>query len=194
MNPWFGKITFLIGIGAMMIIRAPHGARSGKTRVSESHKGRLEVALLTLMWIATLILPLISIATSLLSFSDYALYQPAFFLGIVCLAGGLRLFYRSHADLSVNWSISLELRENHRLIKTGVYRRIRHPMYAAILLQAIAQVLLLSNWLAGPACLIAFMIMLPLRIRPEESMMLEKFGDDYRAYTERTKRLIPAVW
>ena len=178
----------------MMIIRAPHGTRSGKTNVSESRRGRLEVGLLALMWIATLILPLISIATSLLSFADYALHQAEFFLGIVCLVVGLRLFYRSHADLSVNWSISLELRENHRLIKTGVYRRIRHPMYAAILLQAIAQVLLLSNWFAGPACLIAFLIMLPLRIRPEESMMLEKFGDDYRAYTEQTKRLIPAVW
>lgn len=191
MSPWFGKTTFLIGIVAMMIIRAPHGRRSRKIRIAESRKSRLEVALLALMWIAMLILPLIFIATPLLSFADYALYPAAFFLGIICLAVGLWLFYRSHADLGVNWSISLELREDHRLVTFGVYRRIRHPMYAAILLQAVAQALLLPNWLAGPACLIAFSVMFPLRIRPEEKMMLEKFGEEYGAYTERTKRLIP---
>ena len=194
MSPWLGKTAFLIGVVAMMIIRAPHGIRSRKIRVAESRKGRFEVALLALMWIATLILPLTSIATPLLSFADYALYPAAFVLGIICLALGLWFFYRSHADLGVNWSISLELREDHRLITFGVYRRIRHPMYAAIFLQAIAQALLLPNWLAGPAYMFAFSVTFPLRVRSEETMMLKKFGDEYRAYTTRTKRLIPNVW
>jgi len=193
-SPWLGKTAFLIGVVAMMIIRAPHGTRSRKIRIAESRKGRLEVALLGLMWIATLILPLTSIATPLVSFADYPLCPAAFVLGIICLAPGLWLFYRSHADLGVNWSISLELRDNHRLITLGVYRRIRHPMYAAIFLQAAAQGLLLPNWLAGPAYMFAFSVMFPLRVRSEETMMLKKFGDEYRAYTARTERLIPNVW
>lgn len=194
MSPWLGKTAFLIGVVAMMIIRAPHGIRSRKIKIAESRKGRFEVALLGLMWIATLILPVTSIATPLLSFADYALYPAAFVLGIICLALGLWLFYRSHADLGVNWSISLELRKDHRLITSGIYRRIRHPMYAAIFLQAIAQALLLPNWLAGPAYMFAFSVTFPLRVRSEETMMLEKFGDEYRAYTARTERLIPNVW
>jgi len=193
-SPWFGKAAFVIGIIAMMIIRGPHGRRSGKVSIVESRKGPLEITLLALMWIATLILPLISIATPLLSFAEYPLYPAAFFVGIACLAVGLWLFYRSHADLGINWSISLELRENHRLVTCGVYRRIRHPMYTAIFVQAIAQALLLPNWLAGPACLIAFLVMFSLRLRPEESMMMEKFGGDYVSYIGRTKRLIPSVW
>ena len=60
MSPWFGKTAFMIGIVAMMIIRGPHGRRSGKIRIVESRKGGLEITLLALMWIATLILPLIS--------------------------------------------------------------------------------------------------------------------------------------
>jgi protein-S-isoprenylcysteine O-methyltransferase Ste14 len=193
-SPWFGKTVFIIGIITMMIIRGPHGKRSGKVRIVESRKSRLEITLLALMWVATLILPLISIATPLLSFAEYPLYPAALFFGIICLAVGLWLFYRSHADLGINWSISLELRENHRLVTCGVYRLIRHPMYTAIFLQAIAQALLLPNWLAGPACLIAFLVMFPLRIRPEESMMVEKFGGDYVSYIGQTKRLIPSVW
>jgi protein-S-isoprenylcysteine O-methyltransferase Ste14 len=50
----------------------------------------------------------------------------------MCLVIGLWLFYRSHADLGTNWSITLEIREQHRLITQGVYRRIRHPMYSAL--------------------------------------------------------------
>src|SRR5215469_8800217 len=102
----------MIGIITMMIIRAPHGTRSGKVRIVESRRGRLEITLLALMWIATLILPLVSIATPLLSFAEYPLYPAAFSFGIICFAVGLWLFYRSHADLGIDWSITLELREN----------------------------------------------------------------------------------
>jgi protein-S-isoprenylcysteine O-methyltransferase Ste14 len=113
---------------------------------------------------------------------------------MVCLVPGLWLFYRAHADLGTNWSVSLELREKHKLVTQGVYRRIRHPMYTAILLQATAQALLLPNWVAGPACLLAFLLMLALRLGPEERMMLDAFAGDYATYIGRTKRLIPNVW
>ena len=194
MNPWFGKTVFLAGLICVAIIRAPHGRRSGNVKVVESRKGRLEIALLALVWVAMVILPLISIASPLLSFADYPLTALRFCLGIVCLAPGLWLFYRSHADLGTNWSVSLELREEHKLVTHGVYRHIRHPMYTAIFLQAIAQAFLLPNWVAGPSCLLAFLLMLALRLGPEERMMLEAFGDDYAAYIGRTKRLIPNVW
>jgi protein-S-isoprenylcysteine O-methyltransferase Ste14 len=64
-------------------------------------------------------------------------------------------------------------------------------MYAAIFLQALAQALLLSNWLAGPSFLLAFLLMFVLRIGGEEQMMLEKFGEAYADYANRTDRLIP---
>jgi protein-S-isoprenylcysteine O-methyltransferase Ste14 len=42
--------------------------------------------------------------------------------------------------------------------------------------------------------LIAFVVLLALRVRAEERMMVEQFGDEYAAYTARTKRLVPGVW
>ena len=194
MNPWFGKAAFIVSLMSMMLIRAPHGKRSGQVKIEESRKGRLEVALLALMWITTLVLPVISIASPLLSFADYGLHVLPFLLGIVCAAMGLWLFYRSHADLGINWSISLEIRTEHQLVTRGVYERTRHPMYMSIFLLALAQAFLLSNWIAGPLCLLAFLLMFPLRLGPEEQMMLERFGDEYGAYVKRTKRLIPNVW
>jgi protein-S-isoprenylcysteine O-methyltransferase Ste14 len=194
MNPWFGKAMFLVGIASTIIIRAPHGGRSRKVAVVESRKSPLDIALLALMWIAGMILPLVAIFTPLLSFADYPLHPIAFAIGTVVLCLGMWLFYRSHADLGENWSVSLEIRENHQLVTSGVYRLMRHPMYTAIFLTALAQALLLSNWLAGPSCLLAFLVMLAVRLGREETMMLNKFGEAYGEYMKRTKRLIPHLW
>jgi protein-S-isoprenylcysteine O-methyltransferase Ste14 len=194
MNPWFGKAMFLVGIASTIIIRAPHGGRSRKVAVVESRKSALDIALLALMWIAGMILPLVAIFTPLLSFADYPLHPIAFAIGTVVLCLGMWLFYRSHADLGENWSVSLEIRENHQLVTSGVYRLMRHPMYTAIFLTALAQALLLSNWLAGPSCLLAFLVMLAVRLGREETMMLNKLGEAYGEYMKRTKRLIPHLW
>jgi protein-S-isoprenylcysteine O-methyltransferase Ste14 len=107
---------------------------------------------------------------------------------------GLWLFYRSHKDLSTNWSISLDIREDHRLITSGVYRSIRHPMYAAIFLLAIGQALFVPNWIGGPFNLCAFILMFSLRVGREERMMRKRFGSEYDKYTKVSKRLIPGIW
>ena len=112
-------------------------------------------------------------------------------LGIVTLCGALLLFYRSHADLGKNWSISLEIRNEHRLVSTGIYRFIRHPMYSSFFLMAVAQLMLLPNWFAGASGLVGVGLLYALRIRQEERMMIERFGAEYRDYMTRTARLIP---
>jgi protein-S-isoprenylcysteine O-methyltransferase Ste14 len=73
----------------------------------------------------------------------------------------------------------------------GVYRYVRHPMYTSFFLLALAQLLLIPNWLAGGAGLIAVLVLYLFRVRREESMMAEQFGDAYRAYCEKTARIIP---
>ena len=67
-------------------------------------------------------------------------------------------------------------------------------MYLALVLYSIGQALVIPNWVAGPSNLIAFAILFGLRVGAEEKMMVEKFGDEYAAYTARTKRLVPGVW
>jgi protein-S-isoprenylcysteine O-methyltransferase Ste14 len=96
-------------------------------------------------------------------------------------------------DLGRNWSISLEVREQHALVKAGVYRLIRHPMYSSFFLLALAQMLLLSNWLAGASGLLGVGILYAFRVRQEERMMFEYFGNDYLDYMTKTKRLIPWI-
>lgn len=193
MNPWFAKAVVLAAGIAMIVIRAPHGNRCRQVKVERSFKGALEVMLLTLAWVGFFV-PIIWVVSPAFSFADYPLQPGPFIAGTACIIVGLWLLYRSHADLGTNWSITLEVRENHQLVTEGVYRSVRHPMYTAFFLYSIGQALVLPNWVAGPAYSLAFGVLFALRIGAEERMMIETFGDEYRAYIARTKRLVPGIW
>ena len=193
MNPWIAKVIVLAGTLTMIAIRAPHGRRSRSVKVAKSHKTSLETGLLVLVWVGFFV-PLIWLASPVLSFAEYPLTLGPLITGVMCFVVGLWLFYRSHADLGTNWSITLEVREQHRLITQGIYRRIRHPMYFALAVYSLGHALVIPNWVAGPSNLVAFTILFALRVHAEEQMMTDVFGDEYTAYAARTKRLVPGVW
>jgi protein-S-isoprenylcysteine O-methyltransferase Ste14 len=64
-------------------------------------------------------------------------------------------------------------------------------MYSAMTLQGIGQVLVLSNWIVGPAWLVTFGILYLIRVGHEERMMLDRFGSEYETYMQTTGRLLP---
>jgi len=193
LDPWFAKAIVIIASIVMVVIRAPHGQRSRGVPVVKSRKGTLEVVLLTIAWLA-FFLPLLWIVTPLFDFADYPLYLIPLAAGVVCLVVGLWLFHRAHADLGTNWSITLEVREDHRLVTDGVYRHLRHPMYLALLLYALGQAFVLPNGIAGPSYLVSFGLLFALRVGPEEALMRERFGSEYDAYMARTRRVLPGIW
>jgi protein-S-isoprenylcysteine O-methyltransferase Ste14 len=192
-NPWIAKAVILAGTLVMIAIRAPHGRRSRSVKVARSLKSPREMLLLALAWIG-FFAPLIWVASPVFSFAEYPLRAGPLVAGALCLAIALWLFYRSHADLGTNWSVTLELRQEHRLITQGVYRAIRHPMYSALILYAVGQALVIPNWVAGFANLIVMALLVPMRLGAEEKMMVDQFGDEYAAYSARTKRFVPGVW
>jgi protein-S-isoprenylcysteine O-methyltransferase Ste14 len=140
------------------------------------------------------VVPLIYALTDEPRFANYPLRPLQVWLGVVTVALYLALFYRTHKDLGRFWSVTLEIREKHTLITQGVYRWLRHPMYAAFWLCGLAQALLLPNWIAGMAGLVGFGILFFFRIENEERMMIETFGDEYRQYMARTNRVIPGIY
>ena len=193
MNPWIAKVMVLAATVVMMAIRGPHGHRSRNVKIAKSYKTPRETSLLVVAWVGFFV-PLIWIATPAFWFAEYPLRRGPLLAGAICFMIGLWLFYRSHADLGTNWSITLEVREGHRLITEGVYRGVRHPMYSALALYSVGQALVIPNWVAGLSNLTAFAILFALRIGAEERMMAQQFGAEYVAYAARTKRLIPRVW
>jgi len=154
----------------------------------------VEKILLVAVALGSLLLPVLYLFTPWLAFADYPLPAFAPWCGVVVMAGALVLFYRSHADLGQNWSATLELRKGHELVEHGVYRSMRHPMYASILLWDFAQGLMLRNWLAGWCALATFALLYVVRAPREERMMCDGFGQDYRDYMRRSGRLFPRIF
>jgi protein-S-isoprenylcysteine O-methyltransferase Ste14 len=157
-------------------------------RVSSQEKNLL-ILLLTGMFIV----PLIYSASNWLDFANYSLPTWAGWLVVVFIILALIVFWRAHADLKTNWSPSLEIREKHELITHGIYGYIRHPMYASQWLWVIAQPLLLQNWLAGWLDLFVFILFYFLRVRAEEKLMIDTFGEQYRDYMKKVGGVFPKL-
>ena len=187
------NLVFLIGMIVYVSIRGVFGGRTKRNEKVVSRADTRDRALVAVVFLGSIILPAPYLFTAWLGFADYHL--PAFipWCGAVVMVIALWLFWRAHVDLGLNWSITLEMRKDHELIVHGLYRRIRHPMYAAIFLFAVAQALLLQNWLAGWAGFVTFAILYLVRTPREEKMMCEFFGESYRDYMQRTGRLWPRL-
>lgn len=186
-------IVFLVGLGTACAIRFCYVRRSRRRGAVQCVAVPFEWPFMVLVASGMFFLPLTYVFGPWLEFADYGLPAWTGPVGTALFAAALWLLWRSHADLRHNWSAELRVAEGHALVTHGAYRRIRHPMYAAHLLWALAQPLLLHNWLAGPLFLTAFIPICLRRIPREERMMLEHFGDEYRDYMARTGRIIPPL-
>jgi len=187
------KIIFLIGFVVSSLIRAHYTRRNRRNRVADDRVTGQEKLLLFFTSTGMVLVPLLYVLTPCLDFVDYQLPVWAGWLGVVVLVVALWLFWRSHADLGHNWFLSVQIREEHTLVTKGVFRRMRHPMYASQWLWGIAQTLLLQNLIAGLSGLVGFLPLYLLRVPREEQMMLEHFGEAYRLYMKRTGRVLPRV-
>ena len=187
------EIVFLIGFVVGSVVRKVYTAKSRGMKASKKSSNVLDMILVATAGIG-LIVPLLYLLSPWLDFANYALPEPSGCVGTVVFAGAIVLLWRSHADLGRNWSPTLRITGQHSLVTHGVYRRMRHPMYTAHLLWAIAQGLMLANWLAGWAFLVLSIPLYVVRIPREERMMLERFGAEYREYMSRTGRLIPRIY
>ena len=187
------NIVFLIGFVVYVGIRHVFAKRTKAVEKLIRRVDGVENTLILIVVAGSLLIPVLYLFTPVLGFADYRLPRFAPWFGAPIMLVSLWLFWRSHADLGLNWSVTLELRKDHELIKHGVYRLIRHPMYASIWLWDIAQVLLLQNWLAGWAAIVSFAFLYFVRMPREERMMCEFFGQQYEEYMRQTGRLIPRM-
>ena len=101
------------------------------------------------------------------------------------------MFIWAHTFLGKNFSYTLKIFIDQNLITTGPYRFIRHPMYTAFILFHTSIFLMTGNWFIGLIWMGVITIILLLRIKKEEELLVEVFGNDYINYRKRTGILLP---
>ena len=193
MNLHLPQAVFLTCLISYLLIRIVYQKRATVSTTTATRSNTLDRVLVRLVVIGQIVLPLLYLFSPWLNFASYESFDFACGFGLLTWLAGLWVFWRSHADLGTNWSVSLGVRAGHQLVTHGIYRYTRHPMYSAFLLFGFAQIFLLPNWLAGGAALISVGLMCLVRIPQEEAMMCEFFGQEYRDYMQLTGSVFPRI-
>jgi protein-S-isoprenylcysteine O-methyltransferase Ste14 len=98
--------------------------------------------------------------------------------------------YWVFSNLGTNVSPTVATRKQHQLVTSGPYRWVRHPLYTMGMISYLSFALLAANWYVAILAVVTFIILL-IRLPKEEAGLLERFGDEYRQYMDRTGRFLP---
>jgi protein-S-isoprenylcysteine O-methyltransferase Ste14 len=132
------------------------------------------------------------LAPSWLAWAALPLPPALRWFGVGIGIGSVFLLFGVHRTLGRNFAAPGVIQSRQTLITTGPYHWVRHPMYVTFFTISVTVALVTTNWIIIIMCLL-FGVLLPSVIQIEEQTLLEKFGDEYREYMQRTRRFLPRL-
>lgn len=184
-------IVYMSGVLLVVAIRRHHSSRNNPHRSGILFQNPLDGILTVLAGCAVFVLPLLCPVMDWCTAFDYSLPLWLNGLGIAGFGTAIWLLWRAHSALGNNWSTGIRPAADSSLVRIGVYLRLRHPMYAAHLLWAVCQPLLLQNWIAGWSFLLFSLPLYVYRIPREERMLHERYGTAWSHYLRHSGCLWP---
>ncbi|GHB88976.1 methyltransferase family protein [Persicitalea jodogahamensis] len=146
-----------------------------------------------LMW-ATLVSQMVTVAEWAYFSPDHSFrWSNAAMGGLALMALGLVVRVAAITELGKYFANIVYIRHDHQLIQTGTYRYVRHGSYTGAYLIALGIGVSLSAWVGVGVSVVVLGWAYYYRIKQEEKVLTDRFGDDYRAYQLRTWMLIPFV-
>ncbi|MCK5301931.1 MAG: isoprenylcysteine carboxylmethyltransferase family protein [Candidatus Thorarchaeota archaeon] len=194
------RIAFLVFYILLIVIRVyytkktPFARKSRKERFEDIRREGLPSAIvfLGMFWVQMIVALFYVLDVQLISWAYFILPLEIRMLGVILGTISVLSVFWVHQTLSGSFSATLEVYEDHQLVTSGPFARVRHPLYSAHTLFNAGMVLISANWI-----LLLFLIIgIPFtywRLSKEEEMLIEQFGDKYREYIKRTGRLFPKL-
>lgn len=145
------------------------------------------------------IVALLYVALAFLPFADrrgIAVMQGAGvvrWIGVALSSVGMAFILWSSVALGRLYSPEVTVQKDHHLVTSGPYRVVRHPRYLGALAMGVGLALTFRSWI-GLALMPALAAVLAFRIRDEEALMRQEFGEEWEAYCRKTRRVIPLVY
>jgi protein-S-isoprenylcysteine O-methyltransferase Ste14 len=121
--------------------------------------------------------------------NDYTLIA-----GVLIFVAGFALRVRAIRILGRFFTFEIGIRSKHKIVEEGPYRYIRHPSYTGYLLLLLGMGVAYASLFSTLGTIMGALGFLLLRMKQEERMLIKHFGEPYRAYMKRTKRLIPFIY
>lgn len=190
-----GVILYFVGLAFSEALRLPrryaHLQSRREWQLGNGVSRESEFGVLFGIFIGLWMLPGVYAFTGLLDSHSYSVPESVVWIAIVVFLIGLVIRWQAHKTLAGMWSGTLELAQDHKLVTSGIYGYLRHPIYTSLILWALCQPVLLPNVVAGWSGFVAVLLLWLVRVPKEEAMMLTKFGDEYRQYAARTGKIVP---
>jgi len=114
--------------------------------------------------------------------------------GIAVMLVGISVRWAAVHALGVYFSGKVSVLEGQHVVKSGLYQYVRHPAYAGSLLAYLGMGLAFANWISSVFIFFPVLLAALYRIRVEERVLREIFGDEYDDYSRSTKRLVPRIY
>lgn len=115
-------------------------------------------------------------------------------VGLALLVAGTALRWGAIRALWSYFTVNVSVLEGQRVVKSGLYRWVRHPSYTGLLLRYLGLGLAFANWLSAALLFLPLLCATVYRMRVEEEALREHFGEEYAAYAGATKRLVPGIY
>lgn len=188
------RVVFTASTIAMVAIRITYQRRvpsdGGRVCIRE---GRASLAAGAIAALVTVVFGLEYILSPGVFAFAYAFRYPVWLRGVggALLAGGVGLLASAHHHLGTSFHSLVVTKDGQVLVDSGPYRWIRHPIYLAYLLDYLGGGLLASNLVLTIVPVVAYTVLVALRMGREEAAMIDQFGEGYIDYIGRSGRLLP---
>ena len=177
-------IVSILWVASELVVAFAKHARSGESRQDRGS--------LTILWMA--IGGAVFGASAVRFFRPTRMPPDAFWIGLALMIAGIIVRAIAIATLWRHFSVDVAISRDHELIDRGIYGVLRHPAYSGSLLSFLGLGICFRNWLSVAILVLVSAAAFAYRIHVEERALSEHFGDAWRAYAARTKRLVPGVF
>ncbi|MFX1416002.1 MAG: methyltransferase [Promethearchaeota archaeon] len=196
------RVLFAVSYAVFALLRGYYNQKSRRGAPMRSRQERIEAItrqgrvsgyfLLALFWFFAIVVVLYLVDSPWIAWSYFVIPIWVRWAGLGLGIVAVPLVWWAHRTLGESFSYALEVKEEQRLITSGPYARVRHPVYTSQVLFNFGLALVASNWIL----LVIWAAGVPFtyhRMFNEEKMMIQEFGDEYVTYMKQTGRLFPRL-
>jgi protein-S-isoprenylcysteine O-methyltransferase Ste14 len=166
-----------------------------RTRVSQGSDKSKDKSTLRILWITITVSITAGIYLRRFGYGEIdSLAELFYYAGIVFILIGLIVRWMAISKLKHFFTVNVSIQEDHRLIRGGLYKHVRHPAYLGSLTSFFGLGLSFHNGLTLVVIFVPILFAFIHRISIEEEVLIEEFGEEYRNYSKMTSRLFPGIY
>ena len=166
-----------------------------RTKVSDKQAGTKDKFSLRIIWITIIISIFIGM---LFKYPGVGSINTAgkliHYLGLTLIVLGLIIRWIAILKLKSMFTVDVSIQQDHKIVKSGLYKTIRHPSYLGSLLSFLGLGIALVNWISLILIILPIFIAFNYRMKIEETVLNEEFGEEYLNYSKDTYRLFPKIY